>query len=83
MKYQGTIKIRLKTSILDPHAAATMNLLKAQNHDYVESLLIGKFMEITLEASSKEEATELIHQLCRNLLINPVMEEYDLKVTEA
>ncbi|NLN83054.1 MAG: phosphoribosylformylglycinamidine synthase subunit PurS [Firmicutes bacterium] len=82
MKFQGKIKIKLRPSILDPHAHATMKVLQTQGYSNVESLLIGKFMEVVVEAPSLEEAENLIHLLCQEVLTNPIMEDYELEVRE-
>lgn len=44
----------------------------------VRSVRIGKFMEIEVEGENGELETRL-HQLCRDLLSNPVIEDYQMQ----
>jgi len=43
----------------------------------VRSVRIGKYMEIDIEGQNGELESRL-HQLCRDLLSNPVIEDYEL-----
>jgi hypothetical protein len=43
----------------------------------VRSVRIGKYMEIEIEGENDELESRL-HQLCRDLLSNPVIEDYEL-----
>ena len=43
----------------------------------VRSVRIGKYMEIEIEGQNGELESRL-HQLCSNLLSNPVIEDYEL-----
>ena len=43
----------------------------------VRSVRIGKYMEIEIEGQDGELESRL-HQLCRDLLSNPVIEDYEL-----
>ena len=42
-----------------------------------KSVRVGKFIEIELDGSQTEEA---LHGVCRDLLSNPVIEDYELRV---
>jgi len=37
---------------------------------------IGKFMEIEVEAANEDA----LHEICRDLLSNPVIEDYELRI---
>jgi phosphoribosylformylglycinamidine synthase len=42
----------------------------------VEQVRIGKYIELSLSASSDSEAREQIDRICNQLLANPVIENY-------
>jgi hypothetical protein len=44
----------------------------------VRSVRIGKYMEIDIEGQNGQLESRL-HQLCRDLLSNPVIEDYELR----
>jgi phosphoribosylformylglycinamidine synthase len=48
----------------------------------VRSVRIGKYMEIEIEGQDDELESRL-HQLCRDLLSNPVIEDYELLSSES
>ena len=71
-----------KRSVLDPQGVAVR--AAAHHHDMAEvkNVRIGKFMEIELECNSDGGIEERLHTLCRDLLSNPVIEDYELTITE-
>ena len=59
--------------------AAVEKALKSMNYP-VESVRIGKFMEVALAEEDKAKAEEIIHEICRKLLSNPVIEDYSFEL---
>ena len=43
----------------------------------VKSVRVGKFMEIEIDGDAANAEAQL-HELCRDLLSNPVIEDYEL-----
>jgi phosphoribosylformylglycinamidine synthase PurS subunit len=41
---------------------------------------IGKFMVVTLNSATREQATAQVEGMCKRLLANPVIEEYTFEV---
>lgn len=73
------VTVTLKKSILDPQGSAVEKALKSMNYP-VESVRIGKFMEVALAEEDKAKAEEVMHEICRKLLSNPVIEDYSFKL---
>lgn len=73
------VTVTLKKSILDPQGSAVEKALKSMNYP-VESVRIGKFMEVALAEEDKAKAEEVMHDICRKLLSNPVIEDYSFKL---
>jgi phosphoribosylformylglycinamidine synthase PurS subunit len=65
-----------KQSVLDPQGVAVRNALKDLGLDSVESVRVGKFLELEFETLPDEAKLE---QVCRDLLSNPVIEEYTIR----
>lgn len=76
---KANVTVNLKKSILDPQGSAVEKALKGMNYP-VESVRIGKFMEVVLDESDKAKAEEIMHEICRKLLSNPVIEEYSFEL---
>jgi phosphoribosylformylglycinamidine synthase subunit PurS len=66
-----------KAAVLDPQGNAVRDAMRHLGMPEVRSVRIGKYMEIEIEGQNGELETRL-HQLCRDLLSNPVIEDYEL-----
>lgn len=79
--YQAQIYVTLRPSVLDPAGTAIQSGLQHLGYENVENVRIGKYIELTLSASSQEDAQHQIDRICDQLLANPVIENYrfDLK----
>jgi phosphoribosylformylglycinamidine synthase PurS subunit len=71
-----------KAAVLDPQGAAVRDAMRHLGMPEVQSVRIGKYMEIELDGDGAELEPRL-HQLCRDLLSNPVIEDYELKQNDA
>jgi len=74
--YQARIYVTLRPSVLDPAGTAVQAGLKQMGYDNVEQVRIGKYVELTLTASSEASAHNQLNQICDQLLANPVIENY-------
>lgn len=74
------IYITLKNGVLDPQGEAAMGSLKHLGHEGVNTLRIGKFIELDVDAASAEEATKKAEAMCEALLANTVIESYRVEV---
>lgn len=66
-----------KQSVLDPQGVAVRDAIHHHGLPQVKSVRIGKFMELEIDASGSD-AEKKIHEICRDLLSNPVIEDYSL-----
>ncbi len=67
-----------KAAVLDPQGAAVRNAMQHLGMPEVQSVRIGKYLELEVEGEGAE-VEERLHQLCRDLLSNPVIEDYQLQ----
>ena len=73
---KSKIYIKYKEGILDPQGVVTNKALKSVGMKNIESISIGKFIEIDFENVSKKEAEILTEESCKKLLVNPNTETY-------
>lgn len=76
-----SVYVTLKPSLLDAQGRVVQTALENLGHTNVESVRIGKYVEIELEANGRK-LDEQMDEICRNLLANPVIENYRFEVTE-
>jgi phosphoribosylformylglycinamidine synthase len=66
-----------KAAVLDPQGNAVRDAMQHLGMPEVRSVRIGKYMEIEIDGQNGELESRL-HQLCHDLLSNPVIEDYEL-----
>lgn len=70
--------VKPKEAVLDPQGNAVRDAMKHLGMPEVKSVRIGKYMEIDVEGEDNDLEKRL-HGLCRDLLSNPVIEDYELQ----
>lgn len=68
-------------ALLDPQGKAVMGGMNRLNLSNVHDARIGKRIELTIEAESEEAAHAAAEKACKNLLVNAVMEYFEINVT--
>ncbi len=77
---KAKVYITLKKGVLDPQGKAVAGALESMGYKEVKGLRIGKFIEIELDASSREGAEKRIREMCEKLLANTVVEDYKVEI---
>ena len=66
-----------KAAVLDPQGNAVRDAMRHLGMPEVRSVRIGKYMEIEADGDAVDLEKRL-HDVCRDLLSNPVIEDYEL-----
>jgi len=77
---KARIHITLKNGVLDPQGKAVQHALTSLGFAGVEDVRQGKFIEIDLKESDREAAKASVEQMCRTLLANTVIENYQVEL---
>ena len=70
----------LKNGVLDPQGKAIGHSLNRLGFPEVGDVRQGKYIEIELADGDKAEAKAAVESMCRQLLANPVIENYTVDV---
>lgn len=81
-KYHARIYVTLRSSVLDPAGTAVESGIKQMGYTEVESVRIGKYIELKLTAANETEAKQHLDEMCDRLLANTVIENYCFELTE-
>ena len=81
-QFQVKVSIRLRPSVLDPAGEAIKSAASKLGVNNINSLRIGKLIEINLLANGKNEVKEKIELLCDRLFANKVIEDYEYHLVE-
>lgn len=79
-KYQARIYVTLRPSVLDPAGTAVQSGLEHMGYANVESVRIGKYIEVNLTATDKTQAHEQLDKMCDQLFANPTIENYRIEL---
>lgn len=80
-KYLAKAYVSLKPTVNDPEGLTIRGALVTLGYDSVESVRAGKYFQIAVEAASEDEATKAVEGMCKQLLANPVIEQYEFELT--
>jgi len=77
------VYVSLKRSVLDPQGKTIQGALKKMGYKGLDDVRQGKYFEIKLDGGlSKGEAVAEVERIAREVLTNPVIEEYRYSVEE-
>ena len=79
-RFHATVRVDLRPSVLDPAGEAVCAAAQRLGHGAVQSIRIGKAIEIQLDAADAETARRQLEALSAKLLANPVMETWSLEL---
>ena len=79
---RGIVTIVLKPDILDPQGRAVRDSLKSLDFNEVEDVRIGKSIEVKMNETSRDEAEALLRRMCKSILVNPVIEDFQIEIRE-
>ena len=75
--------VSLKRTVLDPQGQTVRSALTGLGYQSVSDVRQGKFFDIALAPGlSPEQAHKEIDTLARDVLTNPVIEEYRVEISE-
>ena len=70
------VYVSLKRSVLDPQGKTIHGALKKMGYRGVGDVRQGKYFELQLDAANRQEAEAEIDRIAKEVLTNPVIEEY-------
>tara|TARA_B100000676_G_scaffold306779_1_gene363759 strand:+ start:1175 stop:1423 length:249 start_codon:yes stop_codon:yes gene_type:complete len=75
------IHITLKEEVSDPQGMTVKSSLSRIGLNNIQSVRIGKYIEVTLDTDSHKDAENNVKVMCEELLVNPVIEQYTFEIT--
>jgi len=72
----------LKSTVLDPQGQTIQRALSSLSYDKVKDVRQGKFFVLDLDGLSRDEATKQVEKIAKDVLTNPIMEEFRFEIVE-
>ncbi len=82
MRYEARIDVSHLPGILDPQGATVEKALPALGYDNVTQVSVGKSIRLVVDAENEAAARAQVDEMCHRLLANPVIEAFDITLTE-
>ena len=73
---KANVYVSLKKSVLDPQGKTIHGALRKMGYQGVSDIRQGKYFEITLDGMDEATAKREIERMAREVLTNPVIEEF-------
>ena len=80
--YTAQVKISLKEGVADPEGQNTLKAIELLGYKGVTKVNSSKFFTLDIDAPDKENAQELLTDICKRLLSNPVIHNFDIVIDE-
>ncbi len=80
--YSAEIKITLREAILDVQGKTVEHALKSIEFPMINGVRIGKFVTLKVDAENADKARELVDGACKQLIANPIVEDYFIDIKE-
>ena len=80
--YRFAVDVMPRDGILDPQGRAVENALPQLGASSVHGVRVGRRVELTVEASDRTEARELLERLASDFLSNPLVERWEIEEME-
>lgn len=76
------VYVTLKSGVLDPQGKAVQGALARAGYDTIESVRIGKVIEVKLKETDRALAEAELKEICDEMLANPVMEDFRIEIED-
>jgi phosphoribosylformylglycinamidine synthase len=76
---KATVLVRPKEGILDPQGEAVRGSLQKLGFA-VDSVRVGRVIDVELVADDEAEAHAQVERMCSELLANPLIESFQIRV---
>ena len=80
---KAKVYVTLKSGVLDPQGKAIHHSAELMCYQKIADIRQGKYFEISMDdAASEDEARESAEKIARDVLANPVIEDYRVEIAQ-
>ena len=81
-QFEARIDVSHLPGILDPQGATVEKALPALGYTNVTRVSVGKSIRLVVDADNEAAARTQVDEMCHRLLANPVIEAFEISLTE-
>jgi len=80
---KAKVFVTLKSSVLDPQGTAIHHSVESLGFTGISAIRQGKYFEVSFDdAIGNEAAAESVEKIAKEVLTNPVIEDYSVEIME-
>jgi phosphoribosylformylglycinamidine synthase subunit PurS len=79
-RMKAHVWVMLKSTVLDPQGQTIQHALSSLGYSKIQSVRQGKFFVLDLDGLSAEDAKKQAEKIAREVLANPVIEEFRFEI---
>ena len=80
---KARVYVTMKPTVLDPQGQTICSALQGMGHREIATVRQGKYFEIGLSNGvSRDRALKMLDEVARDVLSNPVIEDYRLEILD-
>lgn len=80
---KANIWVMPKPTVLDPQGQTIRHALGSLGYESVREVRQGKFFVLDLDGVSREEAEKQVERIAREVLANPVIEQFRFEIVDS
>ena len=80
MEFLAKVYVTLKSTVNDPQGLTVLGSLRSLGFQSLERVRSGKYWELKIHDEDQQKAEVSVGEMCRQLLANPVIEEFTFEV---
>ena len=77
-----TVEITRRPEIADPQGTTIQRALHDLGHNEVMSVRVDRVIHLDVDGDDRETVRSQVEEMCRQVLANPVLEDFAVEVTE-
>jgi len=81
--YKIAVYVTPKHGVVDPQGAVIERALPALGHSGVDNIRVGRYITLEMDAADEKILEAEVDSMCRQLLANPIIEDYRFEITRA
>ena len=81
--YRIAVYVTPKKGVVDPQGAVVERALPALGHSGVSNIRVGRYITLEMDAADEKALETQVDAMCRQLLANPIIEDYRFEITKA
>lgn len=79
-EYTIEVHVTPRAGLLDPQGKAVHSALHSLEFADVDDVRVGRLIRVRMKATSEADARKRVEDMCKQLLANPVTEDYSISV---